>query len=130
MNEATVLIVEADILVRNPLADYLRECGYRVLEASDTTEARRILGDGPRSVDAVLADVEAAGENGFSFALWVRANHPGTDVILAGSVARATEKAGELCQEGPALTRPYDHQLVLNEIRRMKAQRGRDKSGD
>jgi len=129
MNEPTVLIVEADIVVRNPLADYLRACGYRVLEASDTVEARRILGEGPRSVDALLADVEAPGENGFAFASWVRANHPGTEVILAGSVARAAEKAGELCRESPALSKPYDHQLVLNEIRRLMAGRDLNKSG-
>jgi DNA-binding response OmpR family regulator len=130
MNEPTVLIVEADILVRNPLADYLRACGYRVLEAFDTVEARRIFGDGPRSVEVVLADVEAPGENGFTFALWVRANHPDAEVILAGSVARAAEKAGELCREGPALSKPYDHQLVHNEIRRLLAKRDRNKSGE
>ena len=38
--EACILILEADVLVRQPLAAYLRECGYRVLEAASADEAR------------------------------------------------------------------------------------------
>jgi hypothetical protein len=33
MNAPCVLLVDAEELVRTPLAQYLRECGYRVLEA-------------------------------------------------------------------------------------------------
>ena len=29
---ATLLLVEPDVLVRFAIADYLRECGYKVLE--------------------------------------------------------------------------------------------------
>ena len=32
MNDPCILIVERDLLVRTPLAEYLRECGYLVLE--------------------------------------------------------------------------------------------------
>ena len=39
-----ILLVECDIVVRSPLAEYLRECGYRVLEAVNTIEARELLG--------------------------------------------------------------------------------------
>jgi hypothetical protein len=28
MSDPCILIVEQDLLVRNPLAEYLRECGY------------------------------------------------------------------------------------------------------
>ena len=37
-----ILIVEWDILIRHPLAQYLRECGYKVLEAVDDAEARSV----------------------------------------------------------------------------------------
>ena len=30
--QSTILVVEPDILVRMAIADYLRECGYKVLE--------------------------------------------------------------------------------------------------
>ena len=39
----TLLIVESDILVRHPIAEYLRECGYKVLEAGNTDEALFII---------------------------------------------------------------------------------------
>jgi len=129
MKQSSVLIVEADILIRNPLAEYLRECGYRVLEAFDAVEARQVLDDSSQTIDIVMADVDAPGEGGFVFAAWIRGNYPGIEVILAGSVAKAAEKAGQLCQDGPALSKPYDHQIVLDRIRRLLAARDRSKPG-
>jgi hypothetical protein len=29
--DATVVVVDSDILIRMPIAAYLRECGYRVI---------------------------------------------------------------------------------------------------
>ena len=43
MRDPCILIVEQDVLVRTPLAEYLRECGYLVLEASSAGEANRTL---------------------------------------------------------------------------------------
>ncbi len=118
-----ILIVERDVLVRHPLAEYLRECGYRVAEAMNTAEAQLLLDRGDFAVDIVLAE----GETGFELASWARANHPKVEMLLAGTVQRATEKAGELCQDGPALATPYDHQLVLDRIRRMTAARRQER---
>jgi DNA-binding NtrC family response regulator len=130
MPEQCILIVEPDILVRSPLAAYLRECGFRVIEAIDAKEAREFLSDGSRQIDVVLADVDMNGESGFALAAWIRGNRPGIEVVLAGTVAKAAEKAGDLCRDGPALSKPYDHQLVLDHIRRLLAARDRNKSSD
>ena len=121
-----IMIVESDVLIRQPLAEYLRECGYRVIEATNDAEAREFLAKGVAQVDAVLADVNASGEARFSLATWIRQNHPGTQVIRAGTMATAAEKAGDLCQDGPALSRPYDHRLVLDHIKRLLAARDRE----
>jgi DNA-binding response OmpR family regulator len=56
MSDPCILIVEQDLLVRTPLAEYLRECGYLVLEASSIGDARTLLEDGSRRVDIVLAE--------------------------------------------------------------------------
>ena len=45
MDEDTLLIVEEDILIRHPLAEYLRDCGFKVVEASGTADARVLIGD-------------------------------------------------------------------------------------
>jgi len=50
-------------------------------------------------------------------------------VILAGSPERATEQAGALCDDGPAVAKPYDHARVLERIRRLLASRARDQVG-
>src|ERR1700744_1471464 len=126
MSETCILIVEPDVLVLNPLAEYLRECGYKVLEAFNANEARQILATASISVQIVLADVDAAGNEGFALAREIRTNYPTIDVILAGTIAKAAEKAGDLCEEGPDLAKPYDHPLLLDHIRRM---RGRHQGG-
>jgi len=128
MVEQCILVVEPDILVRSPLAEFLRECGYRVLEAVDGKEARQLLADASSEpVDVVLANTEANGDNGFVLANWIRSNFSNIEVVLAGSVARAAEKAGDLCKDGPALSKPYDHTLVLDHIRRLLAARDRNR---
>jgi DNA-binding NtrC family response regulator len=124
MGQSCLVLVEADIFVRHPLAEYLRECGYQVLEAANADEARSILKEGSWAVDVVLADANMPSENGgFALATWLRREHPNIKVVLAGNVATAAEKAGDLCEEGPHLSKPYDHQLVLNYIRRLLATR-------
>jgi DNA-binding NtrC family response regulator len=126
MNNSVVMLIEADVLVRTPLAEYLRECGFRVAEAFNVAEAREILAKAPVSVDMILMDADAPEESGFVFRAWVRVNYPAIEVILAGSIERTVKKAGELCEEGPALSKPYDHKFVLDEIRRRSAARDRN----
>jgi CheY-like chemotaxis protein len=59
MEVATVPVVESDILVRQPIATYLRDCGYRVLEAVNGTEAREYLAGGGHAVDVALIGVKS-----------------------------------------------------------------------
>ncbi len=125
MDDGCILIVESDVLVRAPLAEYLRECGYRVLEAAHGDEARAILVKEGSAVDVVLANVNAPKESGFTLATWIRQSFPTIDVILVGTVAGAVEKAAELCEEGPADTVTYDHKYVHDRIRKLLAGRAR-----
>jgi len=53
----------------------------------------------------------------------IRASHSGVQVILEGTVEDAAERAHELCENGRALSKPYDHQLPLDRIRRLRAAR-------
>lgn len=123
MSEPCILIVEGDGLIRAPLAQYLRECGYQVLEAVNAEEARHVLMSGEWRIDIVFADAQSP--DGFSLGAWIRRSHPGVAVIFAGTVAKAAEKAGDLCDEGPTLSKPYDHRAVLDRIQRLRAARDR-----
>lgn len=58
----TVLVVEDEVLVRLVIADYLRECGYRVHEAANAAEAVTVLESGTVSVNIVFSDVQMPGD--------------------------------------------------------------------
>ena len=118
----TVLVVEDEVLIRLSISQYLRDCGYRVIEAANADEAILVLQDGMR-VDVVLTDVQMAGTmDGFGLSQWVRSNRPGLEVILAGSVNRAVSAAADLCEENNGvIAKPYDPQVVLDRIRRLLA---------
>ncbi|MDI1228128.1 MAG: response regulator [bacterium] len=124
MKQPVILIIEAELAVREPVSDYLRECGYRVVERVSTDEAQDFLARGGVPVDIVLADAESTGAmGGFAFGRWVKSNHPRIQVLLAGSVEKVAEEAGNLCAQGPHLARPYHHQVLGNRIRQMLAHR-------
>jgi CheY-like chemotaxis protein len=42
-NSRTVLVLDDDVLVRMPVVQFLRDCGYRVVEAASTDEAMAIF---------------------------------------------------------------------------------------
>ena len=122
----TVLVVEDEVLIRMPISQYLRDCGYRVLEASNADEAVIIMQKPDIQIDVVLCDIEMPGAmNGFGFAKWARIQRPGLAVILAGTAERAANAAAELCEDGPMFTKPYEPQIVLDHIKRVLAARGR-----
>ncbi|MGA7326755.1 MAG: response regulator [Rhodomicrobium sp.] len=126
---ATILVVDDDVLVRFAIADYLRDCGYRVIEGASGKEAIRVIEKSDVNVDVVLCDAElTGGVNGFNLAQWIRANRTGLPVILAGTPAKASDAAAELCDEGPNLARPYEPQLVVDRIKRLLAKRGQSKA--
>lgn len=122
----TVLLVDADILVRHNLAEFLRECGLQVVEASSATEARTFLGEAALGIDIALIDARLPGsENAFALRAWIAETHPDVDVVLAGSIETAVDKASEICAEGPELPKPYDPKLILDRIKRLRAKRDR-----
>ncbi len=124
----TILVVEDEVLIRLPLAEYLRDCGYRVFEASNVGEAKAVL-DADTPVDLVFSDVNMPGnENGFALAVWIRQRHPETKVILTSGIAHAAEKADGLCEDGPLLAKPYSHDVVLKRIQSLLRQAKRKQS--
>lgn len=124
MKQPVILFIESELAVREPVSEYLRECGYRVVERVSTDEAQEFLEKGGLPVDIVLADAESTGAlGGFGFGRWVKNHHPRTQVLLAGSVEKVAQEAGNLCASGPHMARPYHHQVLGNQIRQMLAKR-------
>ncbi len=127
-DRTTVLFLEPDIIVRSEVGDFLRDCGFMVIEAADSDEAMQILSAADTTIDILLADATAPGTiDGFGLARWVRADKPGIAVILTGTPAHAAKEAGELCADDAPLTKPYEPQLLLDRITRHMAARDRAK---
>jgi CheY-like chemotaxis protein len=86
----TVLVVEGDALARTVLAHYLRDCGYRVLEAAQVQEATTILQQGTIRVDVTLSTIDISNPgDGFRLSKWVKAHCPDIPIVLAGTLERA-----------------------------------------
>lgn len=118
----TVLVVEDEVLIRLVIADYLRECGYRVHEAANAAEAVAVLESGTTSINIVFSDVQMPGDmDGFGLARWVRAHRPNVRVILTSSVERSADIAATLCEAGPLLEKPYEPQGVVDRIHQLIA---------
>lgn len=120
----TVIVVEPDVLTRMVLAEYLRECGYKVVECGSGEDVLIILSAG-RKIDVVLSDLELTGSlDGRALARQIRETHPTVDVLLTSGPAHAAGKAADLCDEGP-LDRPYHPREVVRRIDRLRERRRR-----
>jgi DNA-binding response OmpR family regulator len=117
----TLLVVDAEVLIRSQICAYLRECGFLVIEAVSSDEAKSALQDASPAVDLVLSDVDLPGSmDGFALAQWIY-RKLSLPVLLAASPARAAQAAAELCEAGPMLAKPYDPQILLDQIKRLIA---------
>jgi len=79
---ATVLVVDDETMVRMPIVEYLRDCGYNVVEAGDASEAIAAM-DAEGQINLVFSDVRMPGDmDGFGLAEWVRSRYPSVPVLL------------------------------------------------
>jgi DNA-binding response OmpR family regulator len=114
--------VENDVIVRMVLALYLRECGYRVLEAGNSDEAIALLSLPDFAIDVVLADVNINGSaGGFGLSQWVRREKPQVKMVLTSGISSSADAAASLCDQGPHMRRPYQPQEVERRIRELLA---------
>lgn len=119
INTQTLLVVDDEVLVRLAICAYLRECAFRVIEAANADEALIVLQEPDLKIDIVLSDVEMPGSmDGFGLAHWIRDHKPAIPIILVGSPPAAVDAAADLCESGPMLAKPYDQQILLDQIRR------------
>ena len=122
-SKLSILLVEADVIVRFALAQHLRQCGHVVVEVVSGTEARAVLLAGP-AIDVVLADAQLAGDdNGFALAQWVRRHRKSIDVVLTGTLAHKVQVACEFCVAGDRADQ--DAQSLISQIQAMLAERKR-----
>lgn len=115
-----LLLVEDDFMLRWPAAEYLREAGYRVIEAASVGDGIVVLSSGVR-VDLVFSDINLSGElTGHSLAGWLARHHPDIPMLLTSG----DRDAAPLTPGGARrafLPKPYDLAEVERRIKEMLA---------
>jgi len=115
-----LLLVEHDALERTAIAAYLRECGYRVVEAASAEEAEAAF-DHHAPIDIAFIAADLPGDrDGFTLARNLRERVEGIRVLLAATVERAAKLASQLCEDGPHLRKPYEQQALVDWIKRLR----------
>jgi CheY-like chemotaxis protein len=112
----TVLVVEDELMVRMPIVEYLRDCGYHVLEAGDAKEAIAAT-DADASVNLVFSDVRMPGSmDGFGLAEWFRSHHPEVPVLLTSGYSGNRGLTSDSMLVNGFIEKPYSQKQVERRI--------------
>jgi CheY-like chemotaxis protein len=109
-----ILLVEDDVLVRFTTADILREEGFDVLEAVDSSEALALLTTG-HPLDLVITDIRMPGHmDGVQLASVIKATRPNLPIALLSShLDRADHEADAF------VPKPYDVGQLVEVVKRL-----------
>lgn len=80
-----ILIVEDEVLTRIAAAEFLRDCGFAVIEAANVEEAQVLIAS-KVFIDLVFTDIQMPGAmDGRSLAGWLAREKPELPVILTSA---------------------------------------------
>jgi CheY-like chemotaxis protein len=99
----TVLVVEDETPLRTAVAEMLRDCGLRVIEAANADEAMALLRTGA-CADLVFTDIEMPGAmDGLEFGRRLRVEFPALKLIVTSGGTRRPDAASN----APFIAKPY-----------------------
>jgi len=102
--QETILVVEDQPALCEVAEILLSRCGYRVLTAHETSEAKEIVRHDP-NIDLLLTEIEMPGMLGDELADWVHANSPHAAVVfMSGNAGQQYSLAGH-----PVIEKPFVH---------------------
>ena len=111
----SLLLVDDEATLREPLADYLSRQGFDVVSAASAAEARSHLRE--RKVDLVLLDIMMPGEDGLSLCRHL-AETRAIPVILLTARGEATDRiVGLEIGADDYLVKPFDPRELVARIR-------------
>jgi DNA-binding NtrC family response regulator len=116
-----VLLVEPDVVIRFPLAENLRECGYKVIECSSVQHAEHALAGDGLDIKAALFDASVDTEGVFVLAQWMHQHRPEISIMLAACAAAAVSRAEQLCLSATCVSKPYDVVKIVALIEEQRA---------
>ena len=112
----TVLVVEDELLVRLTIAEFLRDCGYNVLEAGNASEAIETM-EAHGAINLVFTDVRMPGRmDGVDLARWCDAHHPEIPVLLTSGYNAGRIPRDEAGLRAKIIQKPYSQAQVARQI--------------
>jgi two-component system cell cycle sensor histidine kinase/response regulator CckA len=114
----TILVVEDEEFVREPLARILRSHGYSVLEASNSSEAQRQAREYDRQIHLVLSDVVLPDQNGRAMSIQIAKMRPGIKTLfISGYPENAIVRHGVLDANIAFLPKPFGGNALARKVR-------------
>jgi CheY-like chemotaxis protein len=108
----TLLLIDDEAIVREVLAEHLRDCGYRVLEADSGPAALRVIQTGAR-IDVLISDVGLpGGMDGRQVAEVALKRQPDLPVILITGYA-----FGEPIRGMEVIRKPFLPEILADAVR-------------
>lgn len=112
---ASVLVVDDEASIREPLAKYLNSAGLDARTAVNAAEARQILLT--RTFDLIVLDVMMPGEDGLSLCRHIRESHD-TPVVMLTARAEDTDRiVGLEIGADDYVAKPFNPRELLARIR-------------
>ncbi len=119
MIKKEVLIVDDDIITQNMLKTALGNAGYGLIVASSGREALDLAAG--RIPDLIILDIMIPDMDGGEVADILKKN-PRTKkipvIFLSSLVSKEEEKVGDKKKIASFLSKPYNREVLLNEVRR------------
>ena len=115
-----VLLVEDEPHILCLLSDYLADEGYKVLEASDATQAFEILATKPQ-LDLLVTDFRLpGGVSGVMIAEPALRLRPGLKVIfISGYPIEILESGSPITQSAPIIAKPFSLDTLRSQIQQL-----------
>ena len=114
LSQATILVVDDEVAIRQLIVRQLRIEGYKVLAAGYGMEALAVAASSPEPIDLVLSDIRMPGMPGTELAQRLMAEHPGLQVVLMSAhpiddVTFSADCRGVIT----VLTKPFESKSLL-----------------
>ena len=109
-----ILLVEDDVLVRFTTAEVLREAGFDVLEAVDSSEALALLTTG-HPLDLIITDIRMPGRmDGVQLASVIKNTRPNLPIALLSSHLESSDH-----QADAFISKPYEPDRLVEVVKRL-----------
>lgn len=113
-HKPVILLVEDDVLVRFTTADILREAGFDVLEAVDSSEALALLTTG-HPLNLVITDIRMPGRmDGLQLAGIIKNTRPNLPVAILSSHLETPEHQADIF-----IPKPYNPDELVEVVERL-----------